>query len=205
MDKLLNLKNLNAEDYNSVDVCAYLRKSNSKTQQLKTKGEEISDILLHASRQYSRWRYYLKQNPVATRVTAEMSEPSPVKKEKPKAAAANVSDKKIIKLLSPAERVLYNAFKRNTRKGLPVTDEMRAASKLYSKVRRQEKKKQTQTSVVTVHEPVVTVREPVATIYKGLQRNGLSLIQAYDSDDDDDEIFNKEWDPTTIVERLQNL
>ena len=212
----MNMKNVNAEDcINSVELCDYLRKNYNKARQLKTKGADVPELILHASRQHSRWMYYTKQH-AEKNVAAEKCA-MPLKKEK---KVVNVKEKKNIDLLAPAEQVMIREYHRNKRSGIVQSRELMDVANRYSKICRQEKKKQMKLlAAVVAYEPAclpaaaaclpaaAAAPEPMTmTTFKGLLRNGMDLIQAYDSDDDeDDKQFNKEWNPAAIHERLQKL
>jgi hypothetical protein len=253
MDKIENLQKLNAEDYNSAEVCAYLKKNYNKTQLLKEKVkqgkicEEITEKMLHANREYRRMTYLQKKQKAKVAATLFPTLLLPLPEEKKENPKANT----YIDLLSAEEQSLIRECKRNRRKGLvpsremidaanryatvcrnekkklekktviapkhhavtikkqknidllsaeqqklsreydiakrnklPITREMKDAKNLYSKVCRQEKKKTAAKELVAVH--VTAAQAPIA-IFKGFERNGLGLIQAYESDDDDDE------------------
>ncbi len=201
----MNMKNVNAEDcINSVELCDYLRKNYNKARQLKTKGADVPELILHASRQHSRWMYYTKQN-AEKNVAAEKCA-LPVKKEKKTKAAKK--EKKNIDLLAPAEQVMIREYHRNKRSGIVQSRELMDVANRYSKICRQEKKKQMKLlAAIVAYEPAcLPAAAPEPTTFKGLLRNGMDLIQAYDSDDDeDDKQFNKEWNPAAIHARLQKL
>ena len=169
------LKKLNAEDHKSLsdEVSDYLRKNYNMAQQLKKKGEKISELMLHAAREHSRLNRYAKQNRIM-----------------------KVAETKIIDLLSEADKKLNADCNRARYNGLVPSREMKDAANRYSNVCKQEKEKR--------NKNLAAAPELISIFYEVL-RNETDSIQPYHLDDDEDEIFNKEWNPASIVERMKKL